>query len=80
MLEKKVAVKKSVVIGIKKKKQKSKDKDWLSLRALCAPAGQGQGPWFSSHRLHTQACGSSQSPGYEAAMEIPEQVQGQPLG
>lgn len=37
MLEKKLAVKKSVVIGIKKKKpkkQKSKDKDWLSLRAL----------------------------------------------
>lgn len=68
MLEKKLAVKKSVVI----EKKKSKDKDWLSLRTLCVPAGQGQRPWFSSHRLQTQGCGSSQSLGYEAAMEIPD--------
>lgn len=78
MLEKKLAVKKLVVIR-KKKKKKSKDKDWLSLRTLCIPAGQGQRPWFSGHRLQTQGYGSSQSPGYEAAMEIPEQVQGQSL-
>lgn len=77
MLGKKLAVKKSVVIG---KKKKSKDKNWLSFRTLCIPAGQGQKPWFSGHRLQTQGCGSSQSPGYEAAMEIPEQVQGQTLG